>query len=249
MNTAMSDLITMPIIQQHFNMPQLGQDTFEEPVEILVKLVKDGEIDPWNIDIVDITDRFLQRIEEMELMDLRISGRTLHYAAILLRMKSNILVEEPPDEDDSPVEDLGFFDIEDYPVPRPPLRRHSRRSVTLDELIQELEKAEVVEQRRIIRKKVRDTIALDKPTTDQVLGIAHEEDIKGRIELLRKEINSLLKEKTYITLSELLRGDRSNKLMTYISLLFIANMKEIWIEQEELFGELYIRYPEAHALE
>jgi segregation and condensation protein A len=245
----MSNLITMPIIQQHLNLQQLGQDTFEEPVEILVKLVKDGEIDPWNIDIVDITDRFLQRIEEIELMDLRISGRTLHSAAILLRMKSNILVEKPPDEDYSPVDDLDFFDIEDYPVPRPPLRRHSRRSVTLDELIQEFEKAEIFEQRRIIRKKVRETIALNKPTTDQVLGIAHEEDIESRIELLRKEINSLLKETTYITLSELLRGDRSNKLMTYISLLFIANMKEIWIEQEELFGELYIRYPEAHALE
>jgi segregation and condensation protein A len=57
-------------------------------------------------------------------------------------------------------------------------------------------------------------------------------------------LTELLYDRNYISLSEILTGDRSNKLMTYISLLFLANMKEVWLEQEELFGELYIRYPE-----
>jgi len=78
----MSDLIAMPIMQEYFASNQSEYDDFEEPVEILVKLAKEGEIDPWNIDIVEITDRFLQQIEKMERMDLRISGRTNHTGAI-----------------------------------------------------------------------------------------------------------------------------------------------------------------------
>jgi len=46
----------------------------EEPIEILVNLARNGEIDPWNIDIVEITDKFLQQVEELEKTDLRVSG-------------------------------------------------------------------------------------------------------------------------------------------------------------------------------
>ena len=63
----------------------------EEPVEILVQMAERGEIDPWNIDIVEVTDRFLSELERRKELDLRISGRTLFYAALLLRMKSDHL--------------------------------------------------------------------------------------------------------------------------------------------------------------
>ena len=241
----MEELVEIPFTYDYLPVGQDAQDIYEEPVEILVNLVREGEINPWNIDIVEITDKFLHHIEELERMDLRISGRTLHYAAILLRMKSNILVEEPVIEDDSWIDDPDFFDVDDYPVPKPPVRRHSQRSVTLDELILELEKAEVVERRKTIRKKARETMELARPTTEQVLNVAHEEDIEGRVGTMRKTLSIILEDRTYIALSELLSGDRSNNLMTYISLLFLATNKEIWLEQEELFGELYIRYPDS----
>jgi segregation and condensation protein A len=241
----MEELVEIPFTYDYLPVGQDAQDIYEEPVEILVNLVREGEINPWNIDIVEITDKFLHHIDKLERMDLRISGRTLHYAAILLRMKSNILVEEPVIEDDSWVDDSDFFDVDEYPVPKPPVRRYSQRSVTLDELILELEKAEVVERRKTIRKKARETIELARPTTEQVLNVAHEEDIEGRVDTMRETLSSILEDRTYIALSELLSGDRSNKLMTYISLLFLATNKEIWLEQEELFGELYIRYPDS----
>ncbi len=241
----MEELVEIPFTYDYLPVGSDAQDIYEEPVEILVNLVREGEINPWNIDIVEITDKFLHHIDKLERMDLRISGRTLHYAAILLRMKSNILVEEPVIEDDSWIDDTDFFDVDDYPVPKPPVRRYSQRSVTLDELILELEKAEVVERRKTIRKKARETIELARPTIEQVLNVAHEEDIEGRVDTMRETLSSILEDRTYITLSELLSGDRSNKLMTYISLLFLATNKEIWLEQEELFGELYIRYPDS----
>src|SRR5271157_2863467 len=57
----------------------------EDPVEILVGLAERGEIDPWNIDIIEVTDRFLSELERCRQLNLRISGRTLFYAATLLR--------------------------------------------------------------------------------------------------------------------------------------------------------------------
>ena len=72
----------------------------EESIGILLDLARSGEIDPWNIDIIDVTDKFLRKIEEREKIDIRVSARTLLYASILLRMKSDILVNVPPPEDE-----------------------------------------------------------------------------------------------------------------------------------------------------
>jgi segregation and condensation protein A len=100
-----------------------------------------------------------------------------------------------------------------------------------------------VERRRSLRGDARKNLEMTRHTTEQVLGIAHEEDIEGRMKELQKELRSTLKDKNYTTFTEIAEGDRSHKLMTYVSLLFLANIKEIWLEQEELFGELFISYP------
>ncbi len=217
-----------------------GEDILEEPIEILVNLAKNGEIDPWNIDIVELTDKFLKHVEELEKMDLRVSGRTLLYAAILLRMKSNALVEvdEPPGEmmDNEP----DNFEISDYPIPAMPLRRLSNRPVTLEELLSELKKAEAVEKRRIDR--VKNKTEERRTTIEEVLSIAHEEDIESRMEKMRNLLNELFEKQKYIKFSDIsVPLDRTGMVMAYLAILFLATKKEIWLEQEEIFAELFIR--------
>jgi len=63
-------------------------------------------------------------------MDLRVSGRTLLYASILLRMKSNALVEVEEPQEELVDYESDNFEISDYPVPSMPLRRSSKRPVT-----------------------------------------------------------------------------------------------------------------------
>lgn len=220
---------------------ELSDDVLNEPIEILLNLVKNDDIDPWDIDIVDFTDKFLAKIEDMKIMDLRISGRTLLYAAILLRMKSTGIVVEEEDEDEFAFDDgMDFYDVEDYPVPKLPIRRIATRPVTLQELINELKKAENVEFKRRERTRIRKIIEMEAVTTDEVLGIAHEENIIERVALLGDQLLDAFKEKACVPFSELLNGDRSENVMTYISLLFLATDKKIMLTQKELFGELYI---------
>ncbi len=71
---------------------ELGK--LEDPVKLLVDMAKQGKIDPWNIDVVEVADKFLLELERARKLDLRISGRVLLYAAILTRMKAEILAEE-----------------------------------------------------------------------------------------------------------------------------------------------------------
>ncbi|MGM0770657.1 MAG: segregation/condensation protein A [Halobacteriota archaeon] len=223
---------------------EFSDDVLCEPVEIFVNLAKNGDINPWDIDIVQATDKFLAYIEDMKMMDLRISGRTLLYAAILLRMKSTgIVQEEEEEEEDFLDEDMDFYEVEEYPVPKLPIRRTATRPVTLQELINELKKAEKVESRRKDRRIRRRIEVMDRATTDDVLGIAHEEDIRGRVDKLYQYLEELFRDREEIMFSDLIENSnsRSEKVMTYISLLFLASEKRVWLSQEELFGELYVQ--------
>ena len=78
----------------------LPQGENEEPIAILVKMVKDGVLDPWNIDIADLTDKFLAELEARRAMSLRVSGLTIFYLSVLVRMKSELLDEPEPEEDE-----------------------------------------------------------------------------------------------------------------------------------------------------
>ncbi|MFB6103080.1 MAG: segregation/condensation protein A [Haloplanus sp.] len=131
-----------------------GTDDDEvEPVELLVQLAEDGEIDPWDIDIVDVTDAFLDRLDET---DLRTSGRALFYASVLLRMKSDALLDDDPDEPEPEPWEVAMeggdpaamnghdpIDALDEELDRRLERKHARGSPeTLDELVRELRDAE-----------------------------------------------------------------------------------------------------------
>ncbi|WP_292468095.1 ScpA family protein [Methanolobus sp.] len=229
---------------------EFPDDVLSEPVEILMNLAKDGAINPWEIDIVNVTDMFLERIEVMQMLDLRISGRTLLYAAILLRMKSTGIVQEVEEEDCFEMFDseLDFYEVDEYPMPKFPIRRRATRPVTLHELIVELRKAEKVETRRKDRSVYRRLEERSAVTTDEVLGIAHEEDILGRVRDMEAMLNESFKECERVVFSDLMTDDRSENIMTYVSLLFLATDKKVWLAQKELFGELYV-YPFAPALE
>ena len=95
----------------------------EDPIEILVGMVRRGELDPWNVDVVEIADKFLRRLEEARKLDLRVSGRVLLYAAILVRMKADVLATEAvsySEESDEPeILDEEFL-IDDFESGIPP---------------------------------------------------------------------------------------------------------------------------------
>ena len=64
---------------------QLEQEYHVDGIEMLVDMAKSGKIDPWNIDIVDVTDKYLAHMIDMKSQNLRVTGRTFLFAAVLLK--------------------------------------------------------------------------------------------------------------------------------------------------------------------
>lgn len=256
-----------------------------EPVELLVQLAEDGEIEPWDIDIVAVTDEFL---DALDTSDLRAGGRALFYASVLLRMKSDALLADD-EEDASPEEeertepwemmgnaviengdgvpngpkDDPFDAIEDEMDRRLDRKRHRGTPHTLDELIRELrdhERGSWWKQSRsydtsgspagfsrgtqTLDYRTDDGLRMDgEPTETEVTGTAHEEDIETTIQdvyrVLRKQYDRNRDEVLY-TEVETAGGSR---VETFLALLFLAHRGQIRLQQDELFGDLWIQNP------
>src|SRR6056297_3065207 len=60
--------------------------------EIIFDLIHTDQLDPWNIDIGFLADKYLEKIRELEEMDFFVSSKVLLASALLLRIKSEFLL-------------------------------------------------------------------------------------------------------------------------------------------------------------
>lgn len=238
----------------------------EEPVEILAGMAERGEIDPWNVDIVDVTDRFLAELDRRKELDLRVSGRTLFYAACLLRLKSEYLEgwsEEEDDESALDEEEDGFpgidfdFGTDDGTEPIERLEREIQRRlgrknlrkrppVTLYELIKQLKTAEKEQRRRQRRRApVEREPDLDISAGD-VVAVAHDEGYQKAVFVVMEEFRRASRDGDTLTLDDLSASMGRTRREVYIPLLFLMLEGRLALWQDEFFGEVYIgdRIPE-----
>jgi segregation and condensation protein A len=251
-----------------------GDDGEVEPVELLVGLAERGEIEPWDIDIVAVTDAFLDELDER---DLRTSGRALFYASVLLRMKSDAVLEpeepEEPEEEDVPpweapmgggAEDLGPDPIAalESEMERRLERKDARGTPeTLDELVRELREAERGSWWKEGRTYdtsgspagfQRGTQELDyrrddatrvsgEPTREDVTGTAHGEDIEATIAEVRGELEAHYDAGRREVLFAEIDGAGPTRVQTFLATLFLANRGTVALEQDDLFGDLWVR--------
>lgn len=77
-------------------------DIFEGPLDLLLHLIRESEVDIYDIPIAEITEQYLSYVELMKNLNLEMAGEFLLMAATLTHIKSKSLLPkiEFPDDDD-----------------------------------------------------------------------------------------------------------------------------------------------------
>lgn len=218
---------------------------------IIYDLVKSEGMDPWDIDISLLAQKFLEMLKKLREMDFRISGKVVLACAILLKLKSDKLIEEDIlvlDSLMSSVDDPGEL-LDELPLdagekrerpqvpglmPRTPQPR--KRKVSIYDLIEALEKALEVESRRPVFVEPR--VKIKVPENIVEMGELIQETYH-KIEAYYK--NSPPEKGKRLTFSELIPSDsKEDKVFTFIPLLHLENQHKVEMYQEVHFGEIEI---------
>jgi len=222
---------------------------------IIYDLINTEQLDPWDIDLVMLATKYMERIRGLEEANLFISSKVLFAASLLLRIKSEILLNQYiPSLDDilfgrkeekRYVQERIELD-EEIPelIQRTPLPRH--RKVTLQELMAALGKAVKTENRRI-----------------QKVVTAKQQEIETAIAIPKAKINIQDRIKNvYAVLKNVFSG-RENKLAfsefvekhhngerveTFVPLLHLDNQHKVLLEQEGHLEEIWIWLKSLHQI-
>ncbi|HEX9050105.1 MAG TPA: segregation/condensation protein A [Anaeromyxobacter sp.] len=84
-----------------------GEPPFEGPLDLILHLVKEHEVDVFDIPLARITESYLATLELLRELDIDVAGEFLHMAAQLALMKSRLLLPRTEVAEDAPVEDAG----------------------------------------------------------------------------------------------------------------------------------------------
>lgn len=181
-------------------------------IAFLIDLAERGELNPWDVNVIDVIDRFLHTLrtnpEQLKgrgrthhEANLSESGQAFLYASMLVLLKADTLIRNDAAEEEAPLEVEEFLEESwsERELPRN-LEQHlhrraiavppQRRQVTLKELIEQLEMiAEVMDDDRPRLRSHRARPHSKRQAVRAIAQLAHQENLSEIAAALESFLN------------------------------------------------------------
>ena len=225
---------------------------FEGPLDLLLHLIKQSNINITDISIEEITKQYLNYIEEMENLNLDIASEYLVMAAELIEMKSKVYLpikEKENDEyEEDPKEQLinRLLEYQRYKDSTSKFRdlESSRKDIytipinTLSDIDKEIKINELPIEalteafNNLLKRKQQ-----EKPLNTKITKKEYSINVRN------EEIKKILKKRKKVEFEELFEiVTKSYVVITFLSILDLARKQEINIEQDKNFSKIYLSY-------
>ncbi|MBE9094457.1 segregation/condensation protein A [Tychonema sp. LEGE 07203] len=171
-----------------------GLEAISEGIAILIDLAERGEIDPWDVKVIEVFDRCLSQLTNTceadpskDFSDLSHSGQAFLYASMLVLLKAeSIVLSEPPanpESDEAALEDAEQSGGRHLPQHlERQLRRRGvaqlpqKRPVTLPELIEQLQLMKAAMEQTVAPRR-RPTSKMRSQAAQAIFELAHQENL------------------------------------------------------------------------
>jgi len=237
-------------------------EVFEGPLDLLLYLVKQEEVDIYEVNLTRLATQFLEYIETLRLLDLEIAGEFLVMAATLMYIKSRELL--PVDQQ---VAAEGEDEGED---PRWELIRQLVEYKKFKDAAAQLQTLEARQADIFPRNPAKPDFATDAAPVRPDVSVfdlinavnailrrfetrTDERDIfddRWTVSEKIEHLSGILRDRSRMMFSELFDHvtSRSEVVATFLALLELIRLKRALVTQPEAFGEIEIaRGPEALA--
>ncbi|MCZ8520590.1 MULTISPECIES: segregation and condensation protein A [Paenibacillus] len=237
-------------------------ETFEGPLDLLLHLIDQAEVDIYDIPIKDITDQYMEYLGAMQELELEVTSEFLVMAATLLSIKSKLLLPKPPvldldfddymqDEDYDPRAELvaKLIEYRKYKAIAEHLRdKEAERSliytrepedltpyapVLAENPVEGLHVADLVRAFRKAMRRMESRSSVARIRKDEI-------SVKDR---MFQVVDLLARERGPVFFSRLLEQEASKDsiVVTFLALLELMKVKKITCYQHKLFDDIVIQ--------
>lgn len=237
---------------------QLKLGTFEGPLDLLFHLINKLEIDIYDIPITQITDQYMEYLQQMQEVQINVAADYFVMAATLMRIKSEMLV--PRNENQAEMED--FHAEED---PRQPLIELIMEYKQIKEIVPKFENR-IEDRASYFGKEPTDITKYHEPIELKDQGLSADDlshiftDILKRYNIetaqpktietdevtvveRMKRIEELIfaSNTKQINFSELIQAPtRQEIVVTFLALLELIKNNQVRVSQDNLQGDISI---------
>ncbi len=188
-------------------------------IELWVRIIKEGiktkKINPWDINIEEVADFYINKIKELKRFDIKLSADVILVASILLRMKSEYLYNQLNPKKEKKVKK----------------RCKKEEKINEEKLIKNVKR----ELKKIKKKNTKKEVIIYN-IDDIVDEMIEEENIEKIIE----ELYNIISKKREIIYQEVFKN-KDDKIKYFIPSLYLAYENKIEIIQENIFDEIILR--------
>lgn len=171
----------------------------QEAIALLIDLAQRGEIDPWDVQVIEVIDKCLLELEKLGdkysgtcEVELSHSGQAFLYASMLVLLKADTLFSQASTADDPELDDTDAQEVADAARSLPvKLERHLRRRgtamppssrrVTLQELIDQIQQMADALEEKPSRRATKDPLYRVSQSRAQaakaIAALAHQENL------------------------------------------------------------------------
>lgn len=236
-------------------------DRFEGPFDLLVYLIENARMDIYDIKVSEITGQYIEYLKEMEELDIEVSAEFIVLAAILIRLKSHMLLPRINEDGEIVLEEDPRMDLadkladyirtkkiaevlkerEEYfsAVHEKPAEDMSAYFENPDEVLMANEDQMVAAFKLFLQKKQK----VEEVTKRYQRVRREKESVEVRIRVMTETLEKKFAEKSEVSFAELLpeEADRYDVAISFVSLLSMIKEQNIDAEQSEAFGEILVR--------
>lgn len=229
-------------------------ERFEGPLGLLLHLIREQEMDIFNIQIGPITRQYLDYIRAMRRLDLEVAGEFIAMAATLLHIKSKMLLPQYNEDGEEIHEDprkelvqklleykkIKELSVDLYKLPLlgrdvyPRGRREDLEALEEGELIlEERPLFSLIAAYRLAMKNMKKAV---HKVGDALQSISMRiMEMKDLLEVGKRVVFG-----QFITVTEPGEKRAGQVLMTFLSLLELAKMGFVSLFQNESFAEIHV---------
>lgn len=228
-------------------------NNFEGPLDLLCHLIDKNKMDIYDINISQITDQYIEYINQMEKMNLDITSEFLVMSSTLLYLKSKHLLPKDHDTEEEITEEELIRRIIEYKKYKEISKKlkenfllYSKRFYKMAEEI-ELPKQKIEEEydkstipdiyKRLIQKnkdKVNENAAnIEKIAITETYHVG--DKVKEMYKVLIK-----YKKFTFNKLYSIKKHDKKEVVTAFTGLLEMSRRNKVITQQEELFGDIEV---------
>jgi segregation and condensation protein A len=255
--SALAAVVQMPSTQKpkpesDFPFSVMVSDVYEGPLDLLLDLIRKQDIDIYDIPIARITAQYLAYVEKLRELDVNVAAEFIYMAAVLIHIKSKMLLPRDPDalagsEEDPRAELVNrLIEHEKFKSAAQMLlqKQQIEDAVRSNPSIKEFMDAEGTEPE--IAADVIDLVRtfqqiLERARSRPMLEVDEETVTVGQmIDYLRRR---LALEDRPLRLKQILRNVNSRQALVcmFLALLEMVRLQAIQLRQDRLFGEILLR--------